>query len=177
VTLGEGVRDAVPHDVGDDDEEGEGVAEMLPDTLTDQLPVGVRLPLPLTVAVSKELWETLWEGEAVVVYVGKWEPLSVTDTVPLGLEDTLGDMDKEAVPHWEGLGVGVVEAQPEALCTPEEVSVSVAEELEDCEVIGEGEGDWDAEVHTVGVKLGDWDGLVEDDTEGEVDKVGLELEQ
>jgi len=34
-----------------------------------------------------------------------------------------------------------VEAQPEALCTPEEVSVSVAEELEDCEVIGEGEGD------------------------------------
>ncbi len=59
MTLGEGVRDAVPHDVGDDDEEGEGVAEMLPDTLTDQLPVGVRLPLPLTVAVSKELWETL----------------------------------------------------------------------------------------------------------------------
>jgi hypothetical protein len=29
----------------------------------------------------------------------------------------------------------------------------------------------------VGVKLGDWDGLAEDDTEGEVDKVGLELEQ
>jgi hypothetical protein len=29
----------------------------------------------------------------------------------------------------------------------------------------------------VEVKLGDWDGLVEDDTEGEVDKVGLELEQ
>ncbi len=29
----------------------------------------------------------------------------------------------------------------------------------------------------MGVKLGDWDGLVEDDTEGEVDKVGLELEQ
>jgi hypothetical protein len=59
VTLGEGVSDAVPHDVGDDDKEGEGVAEMLPDTLTDQLPVTVRLPLPLTEAVSKELWETL----------------------------------------------------------------------------------------------------------------------
>lgn len=29
----------------------------------------------------------------------------------------------------------------------------------------------------MGVKLGDWDRLVEDDTEGEVDKVGLELEQ
>ena len=29
----------------------------------------------------------------------------------------------------------------------------------------------------MGVTLGDWDGLVEDDTEGEVDKVGLELEQ
>ena len=29
----------------------------------------------------------------------------------------------------------------------------------------------------MGVKLGDWDGLVEDDTEGEADKVGLELEQ
>ena len=77
----------------------------------------------------------------MVVYVGKREPLSVTDTVPLGLEDTLGDMDKEAVPHWEGLGVGVEEAQPEALRTPEGVSVTVAEELEVCEVIGEGEGD------------------------------------
>ena len=29
----------------------------------------------------------------------------------------------------------------------------------------------------MGVKLGDWDGLVEDDTEGEDDKVGLELVQ
>ena len=29
----------------------------------------------------------------------------------------------------------------------------------------------------MGVKIEDWDGLVEDDTEGEADKVGLELEQ
>ena len=77
----------------------------------------------------------------MVVYVGKREPLSVTDTVPLGLEDALGDMDNEAVPHWEGLGEGVVEAQLEALCIPEGVSVTVAEELVDWEVIGEGEGD------------------------------------
>ena len=77
----------------------------------------------------------------MVVYVGMREPLTVTDTVPLGLEVTLGDIDIEAVPHWEGLEEGVVEAQLEALYIPEGVSEWVAEELVDCEVMGEGEGD------------------------------------
>ena len=41
----------------------------------------------------------------------------------------------------KGLEEGVVEAQLEALYIPEGVSEWVAEELVDCEVMGEGEGD------------------------------------
>ena len=137
VRLEVGVNEAVPHDVKDGDKEGEGVAERLAEPLTDQLPEGVRVPLPVTEAVTKALWETLWEGQVVVLYVGMPDPLAVRDTVPLGLEVTLGDADIDAVPHWEVLGEGVGEMELEALCIPEGVSESVAEELVDGEVTGE----------------------------------------
>ena len=44
------------------------------------------------------------------------------------------------MPHWEVLGEGVGEMELEALCIPEGVSESVAEELVDGEVTGEEEG-------------------------------------
>ena len=55
VRLEVGVNEAVPHDVKDGDKEGEGVAERLAEPLTDQLPEGVRVPLPVTEAVTKAL--------------------------------------------------------------------------------------------------------------------------
>ena len=41
--------------------------DTLPETLTDQLPEGVRVPLPLVVAVVEALWDALCEGEVLVV--------------------------------------------------------------------------------------------------------------
>ena len=177
VTLWEGVKDAVPHDVREVEEEGDRVEDTLPETLTDQLPEGVRVPLPLVLAVAKVLWDVLSEGEVLVVKVGKREPLPVIETEALGLGLTLCEPDRDAVPHSEPLGDGVVEGEPEGLCTPEGDTVSVPEVLVVCEVDGETEGDREPERLTVAVTLGECEGQLEEETEGEVDKVTLELEQ
>ena len=71
----------------------------------------------------------------------------------------------------------MVEGEPEALCTPEGDTECVPEELVVCEVDGEREGEWDTEGLPVAVQLGVCDGQLEEETEGEVDKVRLELEQ
>jgi hypothetical protein len=101
----------------------------------------------------------------------------VTDTEALGLAVTLCKPDRDAVPHAVPLGGGVVEGEPEALCAPEEDTESVTEELVLCEVDGERVGDGDTEGLSVAVKLEVCEGQLEEDTEGEVDKVRLELEQ
>jgi len=101
----------------------------------------------------------------------------VTDTEALGLAVTLCEPDRDAVPHAVPLGDGGAEGEPEALCAPEEDTESVPEELVLCEADGERVGDGDTEGLPVAVKLEVCEGQLEEDTEGEVDKVRLELEQ